>query len=141
MSDDSKAVATISPKHMDLVDADMSKIELAENELSEVVYNLKSLADVADKSIKTAASLAEAAQHPDMFDSLAKLLVAGAKINREASLAISSKVDLYKSQSNPNAPIAGPVSGDTNVIIATSTDVIERIRNVIDSSKQIGDDE
>jgi hypothetical protein len=143
MSDESKAVTTISSNHMELVDSDMTKIDVAENELNEVISNLKNLADVAHKSTKTAAALADAAQHPDMYDSLSRMIVAGAKVNREAALAITAKMDLHTSRSDGSKPIGNETNTiGTNVLIATTTDVIEQIRNVMEANKNktIGDD-
>lgn len=145
---DNKEIEVRSAR-MDLVDADMSKFDVAESNLDEVIVNLKSLADVAESSTREAARLATAAQHPDSYDVLAKLLVAGAKVNREAALAVGAKMEVLVARKNGTAPpetdhdaLPNETPSANRVIIATSTDVIEALRQTMEAAKKtktIGD--
>lgn len=130
--EEDKSVELVVRKPTELIDPNLDKSTHLENEMDEVKSNLLDLADLSATSIREAAALAKASQHPDSYEVLAKLLTAAAKVNREAQQVLLGKKVLYDSLNKNNetlvpAPI-GTVNVTNNTLNMTTTDMIDVIK-------------
>lgn len=118
-----------SNRATELVDPNLSKSAHLENEMDEVKANLMELADLADTSIREAAALAKASQHPDSYEVLAKMLAAAAKVNREAQQVLLGKKILYDSLNKNNDTIVPQtVNVTNNTLTMTTTDMVNLVK-------------
>ncbi len=113
----------------ELIDPKTSKAVMLEDEMDEVKANLIVLADISEKSIKKLSQLAEASQHVDAYEVLAKMLTAAAKVNRETNQVLLGKKELYNDLAKNDDPVVPQQKTITNNnLFMTTTDMIREIK-------------
>lgn len=113
-----------------------SKLIEFEDEYDVVKNNLQNISQSSQKAIDIALQLAEASEHADMLEVLAKMVTTASKVNRDLAHVIDRKVELYtKSKADISKPVTNEEKGNvtTNNVIVTEKTTAELIREMRES--------
>lgn len=120
---------TLTPvKTIELAEADASKIEMIELELSDLTAELATAVEDNNAAIGELMQLAKAAQNDKIYSALAALIQANNGTNRERLAAIKEKRAVIESRKEASEPEA-PVHQTINNTLITTTEMIDAIRN------------
>ena len=79
------------------LDATREKYESVESDLTEIQTNLTDMSDKLSREMDTLIDLAKAAQHPKVYEALARMVQTFSNLNKEAAAVIKQKTELYDS--------------------------------------------
>lgn len=99
----SKDIVTYEPVGTEIqLVTSAEKYEVIEADLNKIQMNLQKTADDLASTFPDMIAFAEAAQHPKMYEALAKTALAIATINKDAANVIKQKLELYETFRKPS---------------------------------------
>ena len=114
-------------KTIELVDPDTTKLEQLELEIEEVKAGLQTIAETGEAAIRELAALAKSSQHPRLYETLAKSIVALNDTHRELNSILRTKKELMNTTIKSDDKVIENQTVNNNLYVS-STELLQMIK-------------